>query len=127
MSDPSLEVLSAYADDEAAACPITLIVSGNLITGHVVGRTSFEADTSRMIEMAREQAGTEDGAVDALSGMVSSMLDTVEEGDAEAFIHVSVQEVLTGAEAISLGGSVFRFRTSEIEGFTIGTVETKGT
>ena len=31
---------------------------------------------------------------------------------------------MTGAEAINLGGSVFRFRASEIEGYTIGTVET---
>jgi len=127
MSDPGLEVLSSYADDESGACPVTLVVSGNMVTGHIVGRSSFDADTSRMVEMAREQSSGEDGAVEALGDMVSAMLDTVNESDAEDFVHVSVQEVLTGAEAINLGGSVFRFQTSEIEGFTIGTVETKGT
>jgi len=124
MNDPGLEVLSSYADQESAACPITLVLSGTLITGHILGRSSFEADTSRMVEMAQEQAGAEDGAVEALSDMVSAMLDTVDEEDSESFVHVSVQEMLTGAEAINLGGSVFRFRVSEIEGFTIGTVET---
>jgi len=125
MSDPGIEALSAYANDESAACPVTLVVSGNMVTGHIVGRDSFEADTSRMIEMAREQSGAEDGAVDALSNMVGAMLDTTASEDAGDFVHVSVQEVMTGAEAINLGGSIFRFRTSEIEGFTIGTVETK--
>lgn len=127
MSDPSLETLSSQADDTSAACPVTLVVSGNLVTGHIVGRSAFEADSSRMVEMAREQSGSEDGAVDALGDLVSAMLDAVGDGDATSFVHVSVQEVLTGAEAISLGGSIFRFRTSEIEGYTIGTVETTGT
>lgn len=125
MSDPGIEALSTYADDESAACPVTLVVSGNMVTGHIVGRSSFETDTSRMIEMAREQSGAEDGAVDALSNMVEAMIDATASEDAGDFVHVSVQEVMTGAEAINLGGSIFRFRTSEIEGFTIGTVETK--
>ncbi|MFP4227927.1 MAG: hypothetical protein ACLFTE_03770 [Salinivenus sp.] len=125
MSDPGLDVLSSYANERGATCPITLVVSGNMVTGHVVGRDSFEADTSRMVEVAQEQAGAEDGAVDAFSGMMSAMLDAVRDSDDDTFIHVSVQEVMTGAEAIHLGGSVFRFRASEIEGYTIGTVETK--
>ena len=124
MSDPGLDVLSTYADERGATCPITLVVSGNMVTGHVVGKDSFEADTSRMVDVAQEQAGAEDGAVEAFSGMMSSMLDAVAKAENDTFLHVSVQEVMTGAEAINLGGSVFRFRTSEIEGYTIGTVET---
>ncbi|MFO8099352.1 MAG: hypothetical protein R6T83_06975 [Salinibacter sp.] len=124
MSDPGLDVLSSYANERGATCPITLVVSGNMVTGHVVGRDSFEADTSRMVEVAQEQAGAEDGAVNAFSGMMSAMLDAVNEATTDTFIHVSVQEVMTGAEAIHLGGSVFRFRASDIEGYTIGTVET---
>jgi hypothetical protein len=126
MSDPGIEALSRKAnDDEQAACPVTLVVSGNMVTGHVVGQSTFEADTSRMVEMARERAGDENGAVDAMSGLISAMMDAIEDDDSAEFVHVSVQEVMTGAEAIHLGGSVFRFRASEIEGFTIGTVETK--
>ena len=125
MSDPGLDVLSTYADERGATCPITLVVSGNMVTGHVVGKDSFEADTSRMVEMAREQAGDENGAVDAMSGLISAMMEAVGGEDSAEYVHVSVQEVMTGAEAIHLGGSVFRFRASEIEGFTIGTVETK--
>jgi hypothetical protein len=124
MSDPGLDVLSSHADAHGATCPITLVVSGNMVTGHVVGKDSFEADTSRMVDVAQEQAGAEDGAVEAFSGMMSAMLDAVNEADGETFLHVSVQEVMTGAEAIHLGGSVFRFRADDIEGYTIGTVET---
>lgn len=123
MSDPGLDVLSSYANDHSATCPITLVVSGNMVTGHVVGADAFEADTSRMVEVAQEQTGAEDGAVEAFGSMMSSMLDAMDETD-DTFLHVSVQDVMTGAEAINLGGSVFRFRASEIEGYTIGTVET---
>lgn len=126
MSDPGIEALSKAANEhDEAACPVTLVVSGNMVTGHVVGQDTFEADTSRMVEMARERAGDENGAIDAMSGLISAMMDAVGDDDAGEFVHVSVQEVMTGAEAIHLGGSVFRFRASEIQGFTIGTVETK--
>lgn len=128
MSDPGIEALSRKANEEQAACPVTLVVSGSLVTGHVVSKGTFEADTSRMVEMAREQSrqqSGEDGAVEALGGLISSMIEEVgKHDDAGRFVHVSVQEVVTGAEAIDLGGSVFRFRASEIEGYTIGTVET---
>jgi len=126
MSDPGIEALSKKAnEDEQAACPVTLVVSGNMVTGHVVGKSTFETDTSRMVEMARKRAGDENGAIDAMSGLISAMMDAIGDDESDEFVHVSVQEVMTGAEAIHLGGSVFRFRTSEIEGFTIGTVETK--
>jgi hypothetical protein len=126
MSDPGIEALSRKANEEQAACPVTLVVSGNMVTGHIVARDTFEADTTRMVEMAQEQAGAEDDAVRAMEGLISAMLDEVGQSDeAGEFVHVSVQEVMTGAEAIHLGGSVFRFRTSEIEGYTIGTVETQ--
>jgi len=126
MSDPGIEALSQKANEtDQAACPVTLVISGNMVTGHVVSKSTFEADTSRMVEMARERAGDENGAVDAMSGLISAMLSAVEDDESAEFVHVSVQEVMTGAEAIHLGGSVFRFRASEIEGFTIGTVETK--
>lgn len=125
MNDPGLETLSQKANEEQAACPVTLVVSGSLVTGHLVGKSSFEVDTSRMVEMARERAGDQNGAVSAMGDLISSMLETIGDEDDPAFIHVSVQEVMTGAEAIHLGGSVFRFRASEIEGFTIGTVETE--
>lgn len=124
MSDPGIEALSKQANQDQAACPVTLVVSGNMVTGHIVGKSTFEADTSRMVEMAREQAGTQDGAVDAMGDLISAMMDAIGEDDDPAFVHVSVQEVMTGAEAIHLGGSVFRFRASEIQGYTIGTVET---
>ena len=126
MSDPGIEALSRKANEEQAACPVTLVVSGNMVTGHIVARDTFEADTSRMVEMAQEQAEAEDGAVQAMGDLISAMLEKVRTSDeAGEFVHVSVQEVMTGAEAIHLGGSVFRFRTSEIEGYTIGTVETR--
>lgn len=129
MSDPGIEALSKKANEEQAACPVTLVVSGSLVTGHVVSRGTFEADTSRMVEMARDQSrqqSGEDEAVQALGDLISAMIESVgEHDDAGEFVHVSVQEVMTGAEAIHLGGSVFRFRTGEIEGFTIGTVETR--
>ena len=126
MSDPGIEALSQKANEtDQAACPVTLVVSGNMVTGHVVGKGTFEADTSRMVEMAQERAGNENGAVDAMSGLISAMMDAIGDDDSAEYVHVSVQEVMTGAEAIHLGGSVFRFRASEIEGFTIGTVETK--
>jgi hypothetical protein len=128
MSDPGIEALSKTASDEQAACPVTLVVNGNLITGHIVGRDTFEADTTRMVEMAQEQSrqqSGQDGAVQAMGNLISAMLDEVGSDDTGAFVHVSVQDVMTGAEAIHLGGSVFRFRTSEIEGYTIGTVETR--
>ena len=126
MSDPGIEALSRKANEEQAACPVTLVVSGNMVTGHIVARDTFEADTSRMVEMAQEQAEVEDGAVQAMGDLISIMLEEVRTSDeAGEFVHVSVQEVMTGAEAIHLGGSVFRFRTSEIEGYTIGTVETR--
>lgn len=128
MSDPGIEILSRKANEEQAACPVTLVVSGSLVTGHIVSRGTFETDTSRMVEMAREQSrqqSGEDGAVRALGDLISSMIEEVGKRDeATEFVHVSVQEVVTGAEAIHLGGSVFRFRASEIEGYTIGTVET---
>jgi len=124
MSDPGIEALSRKANEEQAACPVTLVVSGNMVTGHIVARDTFEADTTRMVEMAQEQA-EDDDAVRAMGDLISAMLDEVgTPGDGE-FVHMSVQEVMTGAEAIHLGGSVFRFRTSEIEGYTIGTVETQ--
>ena len=126
MSDPGIEALSRKANEEQAACPVTLVVSGNMVTGHIVARDTFEADTSRMVEMAQEQAEAEDGAVQAMGDLISAMLEEVRTSDeAGEFVHVSVQEVMTGAEAIHLGGSVFRFRTSEVEGYTIGTVETR--
>lgn len=125
MSDPGIEALSRNANEEQAACPVTLIVSGSLVTGHIVSQDTFEADTSRMVEMARERAGAEDGAVEALGSMIQNMNEEIGAQAADDFVHVSVQEVMTGAEAIHLGGSVFRFRASEIEGYTIGTVETK--
>lgn len=125
MNDPGLETLSQKANEDQAACPVTLVVSGSLVTGHLVGKNSFEVDTSRMVEMAREQAGDQNGAVSAMGDLISSMLESIGDEDDPAFIHVSVQELMTGAEAIHLGGSVFRFRASEIEGFTIGTVETE--
>lgn len=125
MSDPGINALSKKANDEQAACPVTLVVSGNMVTGHIVGRSTFEADTTRMVEMAREQSGSENGAVDAMGDLISAMMEAVGEEDSGEFVHVSVQELMTGAEAIHLGGSVFRFRASEIEGYTIGTVETK--
>jgi len=126
MSDPGIEALTQKAnEDEEAACPVTLVVSGNMVTGHIVGQNTFETDTTRMVEMARKQAGAEDGAVDAMSSLISAMMDAIGDEASAEFVHVSVQEVMTGAEAIHLGGSVFRFRASEIEGFTIGTVETK--
>jgi hypothetical protein len=125
MSDPGIEALSKKAnDEEQAACPVTLVVSGNMVSGHIVGQDTFEADTNRMVEMAREQSGAENGAIDAMGGLISAMLDAVGDDDSGAYVHVSVQEVMTGAEAINLGGSVFRFRASAIQGFTIGTVET---
>ncbi len=126
MTDPGIEALSEKASEEQAACPVTLVVSGNMVTGHIVGRDTFEADTVRMVEMAQEQADAEDEAVQAMGDLISVMLEEVgTDADAGQFVHVSVQEVMTGAEAIHLGGSVFRFRTSEIEGYTIGTVETR--
>jgi hypothetical protein len=126
MSDPGIEALSQKANEtDQAACPVTLVVSGNMVTGHVVGKGTFEADTSRMVEMAQERAGDENGAVDAMSGLISAMMEAIGDDDSAEYVHVSVQEVMTGAEAIHLGGSVFRFRASEIEGYTIGTVETK--
>ena len=124
MNDPGIEALSKKASENQAACPVTLVVSGNMVTGHIVGRGTFEADTSRMVEMAQQQAEDE-GAVQAMGEMISAMLDEVGDDEDGEFVHVSVQEVMTGAEAIHLGGSVFRFRTSEIEGYTIGTVETR--
>ena len=63
--------------------------------------------------------------MEALSNMVGTMLDAIGDAEDDAYVHVSVQDLMTGAEAINLGGSVFRFRASEIEGYTIGTVETK--
>lgn len=125
MNDPGIEALSKKANEEQVACPVTLVISGNMVTGHIVGKETFEADTSRMVEMARKQSGSDDGAVDALGDLISTMIDTIGDDEPAEFVHVSVQEVMTGAEAINLGGSVFRFRVSEIEGFTIGTVETK--
>ncbi len=126
MSDPGIEALSRKADKEQAACPVTLVVSGNMVTGHIVARSTFEADTNRMVEMAQEQAGAGDDAVQAMGDLISAMLEEVGGSDeADQFVHVSVQEVMTGAEAIHLGGSVFRFRASEIQGYTIGTVETQ--
>jgi D-alanyl-D-alanine carboxypeptidase len=96
-----------------------------MVTGHIVARDTFEADTTRMVEMAQEQAESDDAAVEAMGELISAMLNEVGASDDGTFVHVSVQEVMTGAEAIHLGGSVFRFRTSEIEGYTIGTVETR--
>jgi len=125
MSDPGIEALSKKATEEQAACPVTLVVSGNMVTGHIVARDTFEADTTRMVEMAQEQAEGDDAAVEAMGELISAMLNEVGGPDDGTFVHVSVQEVMTGAEAIHLGGSVFRFRTSEIEGYTIGTVETR--
>ena len=126
MSDPGIEALSRKANEEQAACPVTLVVSGNMVTGHIVGQETFEADTTRMVEMAQEQSDAEDDAVRAMGGLISAMLNEVKGADESGeYVHVSVQEVMTGAEAIHLGGSVFRFRTSEIEGYTIGTVETR--
>lgn len=125
MSDPGIAALSKKANEEQAACPVTLVVSGNMVTGHIVARDTFEADTARMVEMAQEQTEAEDEAVRAMGDLISAMLDEVGATDDGSFVHVSVQEVMTGAEAINLGGSVFRFRTSEIEGYTIGTVETR--
>jgi D-alanyl-D-alanine carboxypeptidase len=125
MSDPGIEALSKKATEEQAACPVTLVVSGNMVTGHIVARDTFEADTTRMVEMAQEQAESDDAAVEAMGELISAMLNEVGASDDGTFVHVSVQEVMTGAEAIHLGGSVFRFRTSEIEGYTIGTVETR--
>jgi len=126
MSDPGIEALSKKANQEdQAACPVTMVVSGTMVTGHIVGRDTFEADTNRMVEMAREQSGAENGAVDAMGSLISAMLDAVGDDESGAYVHVSVQEVMTGAEAIHLGGSVFRFRAGAIQGFTIGTVETK--
>ena len=126
MNDPGIEALSKKANEEQAACPVTLVVSGNMVTGHIVGRDTFEADTARMVEMAQEQAEAGDDAVQAMGDLISAMLDEVKGSDESGeYVHVSVQEVMTGAEAIHLGGSVFRFRTSEIEGYTIGTVETR--
>jgi len=124
MSDPGIKALSEKASDEQAACPVTLVVRGNMVTGHVVGRDTFEADTTRMVEMAQEQA-EDDEAVQAMGDLISTMLDEVGTSDTGTFVHVSVQDVMTGAQAIHLGGSVFRFRASEIEGYTIGTVETQ--
>ena len=124
MSDPGIEALSRKATEEQAACPVTLVVSGNMVTGHVVAQDTFEADTTRMVEMAQKQA-EDDDAVQAMGNLISAMLDEVGTSADGTFVHVSVQEVMTGAEAIHLGGSVFRFRTSEIEGYTIGTVETQ--
>ena len=124
MSDPGIEALSEKATEEQAACPVTLVVSGNMVTGHVVARDTFEADTTRMVEMAQEQAEN-DEAVQAMGDLISTMLDEVGMSDTGTFVHVSVQDVMTGAQAIHLGGSVFRFRASEIEGYTIGTVETQ--
>ena len=127
-SDPGIKALSRTANEEQAACPVTLVVSGNMVTGHIVGRDTFEADTARMVEMAQEQSrqsSGEDDAVQAMGDLISAMLDEVGASDDGTFVHVSVQEVMTGAEAIHLGGSVFRFRASEIEGYTIGTVETQ--
>ena len=124
MSDPGIEALSEKATEEQAACPVTLVVSGNMVTGHVVARDTFEADTTRMVEMAQEQAEN-DEAVQAMGDLISTMLDEVGTSDTGTFVHVSVQDVMTGAQAIHLGGSVFRFRASEIEGYTIGTVETQ--
>jgi len=125
MSDPGLEALSEKANEnEEAACPVTLVVNGNLVTGHIVGRSVFEADTTKMVEMAREQAGAENGAVDAMGDLISGMMGEIGDDDSGRYVHVSVQEVMTGAEAIHLGGSVFRFQAGEVEGFTIGTVET---
>ncbi|MFB6271522.1 MAG: hypothetical protein ABEL51_01375 [Salinibacter sp.] len=125
MSDPGIEALSKKASEEQAACPVTLVVSGTMVTGHIVGRDTFEADTARMVEMAQEQADEEDDAVRAMGDLISAMLDEVGTDTDGTFVHVSVQEVMTGAEAIHLGGSVFRFRASEIEAYTIGTVETR--
>jgi len=125
MSDPGIEALSKKATEEQAACPVTLVVSGNMVTGHIVARDTFEADTTRMVEMAQEQSEGDDAAVEAMGDLISAMLNEVGGSDDGTFVHVSVQEVMTGAEAIHLGGSVFRFRTSEIEGYTIGTVETR--
>ncbi|MFB6098474.1 MAG: hypothetical protein ABEK84_05070 [Salinibacter sp.] len=125
MSDPGIEALSRTANEEQAACPVTLVVSGNMVTGHIVGRGTFEADTARMVEMAQEQSDGDDEAVQAMGDLITAMLEEVGNGDPGEFVHVSVQEVMTGAEAIHLGGSVFRFRASEIEGYTIGTVETR--
>lgn len=128
MSDPGIEALSEKANQTGDAhCPVTLVVNGNMVTGHIVGRGVFEADTEKMVEMAREQAGAENGAVDAMSSLISGMMEEIAGDNSGAYVHVSVQEIMTGAEAIHLGGSVFRFRASEIEGFTIGTVETKET
>lgn len=125
MTDPGIEALSKEANDEQTVCPVTLLLNGNMVTGHIVGKDTFEADTSRMMEMAREHAEAEDGTVEALDQMISAMMEALgTDGDPASFIHVSVQEVMTGAEAIHLGGSVFRFQASQIEGFTIGTVET---
>jgi D-alanyl-D-alanine carboxypeptidase len=123
MNDPSLEALSRAATEEHAACPITLVVSGTMVTGHLVAQDAFEADTTRMVETAMEQTEDANEAVQAMGRMISAMLDAVDEPDG-AFVHVSVQEVMTGAESIDLGGSVFRFRADEIQGYTIGTVET---
>ena len=126
MSDPGIEALSRKANEEQAACPVTLVISGNMVTGHIVGQSTFEADTTRMVEMAQEQSEAEDDAVRAMGDLISAMLTEVKgSGESGEYVHVSVQEVMTGAEAIHLGGSVFRFRTSEIEGYTIGTVETR--
>jgi len=126
MSDPGLKALSKKATDEQAACPVTLVVSGSLVTGNVVGHDTFEADTTQMVEMARKQAGTEDGAVQAMGDLISAMLNAAGTDDESgAHVHVAVHEIMTGAEAIHLGGSVFRFRASEIEGYTIGTVESQ--
>lgn len=129
MTDPGIEALSKTANEKQATCPVTLVVSGNMVTGHIVSRDTFEADTVRMVEMAQEQSqqpSGEDEAIQALGDSISAMLEEVgTDADTGQFVHVSVQEVMTGAEAIHLGGSVFRFRTSEIEGYTIGTVETR--
>lgn len=127
MSDPGVRAISEKADaNEEVACPVTLVVSGNIVTGHVVAQDAFEADASRMVEMIRERSGAENEAVDIMNDLVSAMTAAME-GDADSgqFVHMSVQKVMTGADVIELGGSIFRFRASEIEGFTIGTVETR--
>lgn len=125
MSDPGITALSKKANEEQAACPVTLVVSGNMVTGNIVGRDTFEADTERIMDMAREQSRAENGAIDAMGELISAMMGAVGEDESGEYVHVAVQELMTGAEVIHLGGTVFRFRASEIEGYTIGTVETK--
>ena len=123
--DKTLDALRKVAEF-ASNVPITLSVSGGIMTGMLIsGQKYFEQIADRM-ERAQHSKGTNATVVDIVEGWralareLGSLPPAEEASQDSDYLHIEGAKIISGAKTFPADGMLWRVRISDVSGWSIG-------